>query len=780
MLLLQVLGGLSLRDDGTVAAGRAAQRRRLALLALLAMAKDRRATRDKLIAFLWPESATDDARHSLADSVYVLRTALGEGVVLAAGDDLVLNEERVACDALEFSRAIERGDLEAAVRLYTGAFLDGVFFSECAELERWIDATRAQLAAEYRGALEHLALAADRRGARAESVAWWRRLVAEDPASSRGVLGLMGALAAIGDSTGALQVARVHEALVQRELGASPDPAIASLVAEIRRGAIRPAIASAVPTAAVPSTSNAPIAAISGTSGPPASVPRTEPAKRPYRVNVRRYVVPGAILGLALIGAVWIILGSASSPPAAGARSAASIAVLPLTDLSGSVEGDRFADAMTEELTTVLATSGQMRVVASTSTSAFKGHHTDARRIADSLGVTSLLEGSVQRSGRRLRLALRLIDGKTGATSWSQSYERDFGDVFDVQDEIGRVVARELNVGLNSAGSAEFQHRRTSSIAAYELYLRGRDPTLLRNDSTARAGLEYFNQAIALDSNFASAYAGLAHMYGRLALSPPHGVRVHDLYEQARSAALKAVTLDSMLAEAHVELGFAESIAHRYANATRELERGLELEPSFPRAREYLAVVYEFSEQPQAALEQAQLEILNNPLSPAATAEYARALYFNGRCDDAIVQLGKIADVRPPILRAANTRALCYAQEGQWQAAVDAVRSQAVSSAGGAHSLAVLGYVLARRGQRAEAERVLRELVARRNLGTAGPSDVAMVTAGLGDVDETLRWFESAVDEFSLEPDLMGPALASIRRDPRFARIRSRLNAQNR
>jgi len=237
VLHLRVLGGLSLHTPEGEVHGRAGQRRRLAILAMLRMARSRLVSRDRLITLLWPEANTKDARHLLADSIHVLRTELGEDLILGLGDDLAVNEARLDCDAVEFQRAARAGESLRAVGMYTGPFLDGVFFSGSVELEQWVEGTRAQLASDFHEILERVATESEGRGAFAESAKWWRRCSTDDPFDGRAVLGLMRALAASGDTTGALQIARTHERFVGHELETWPDPKITALAATLRRSA---------------------------------------------------------------------------------------------------------------------------------------------------------------------------------------------------------------------------------------------------------------------------------------------------------------------------------------------------------------------------------------------------------------------------------------------------------------------------------------------------------------------------------------------------------------
>lgn len=232
---LILLGGASLVEEGRSLAGRVVQRRQLALLALLASYRDRPASRDKLIACLWPETGETTARHSLSDALHVIRKELGEDAVLSERDEIRLNLEVVTCDVWEFEAALEEEDRERAVGLYAGPFLDGFFVSgDSLEFESWAASERERLQRAYVEALERLAESKAAAGDPWRAADWWRRLCAETPDNSRAVLGLMEALAATGDRAGALEEARAHEEHLKSEYGAEPDPTVTAFARQLQ------------------------------------------------------------------------------------------------------------------------------------------------------------------------------------------------------------------------------------------------------------------------------------------------------------------------------------------------------------------------------------------------------------------------------------------------------------------------------------------------------------------------------------------------------------------
>lgn len=239
MLRLRTLGGAAVESEAGALGGTAAQRKSLALLTLLAVAGDRGISRDKLLAYLWPEIEPERAGHRLAQALHALRRDLRIGDLFLGSAELRLNAALMGSDVVEFGTARRAGELERAVALYAGPFLDGFFLSGAPDFERWVDNERAGLARDYGEALEALAAEAVARGDRGRAAEWWRRLANHDPLSSRVTIHLMSALAAAGSRADAIERARSYQELIQRELDAAPNPAVLALAQQLRQGAPR-------------------------------------------------------------------------------------------------------------------------------------------------------------------------------------------------------------------------------------------------------------------------------------------------------------------------------------------------------------------------------------------------------------------------------------------------------------------------------------------------------------------------------------------------------------
>jgi adenylate cyclase len=477
---LRLLGGASVERDGGPLGGPAAQRRRVGLLARLALAGSRGVSRDKLIAYLWPESDTEKSRHLLSDSIYRVNQALGGEVIVAWGDQLRIDSKLLASDAVEFEEALDRGDFAAAVRLYRGPFLDGFFLEGSSEFERWVEGERERLSHAYATALESLAASAGRRGEHGEALALWRRLAAHDPLSSRVALCLLDALVATGNRAAALQQARVHEALLREEWGAGP-------AAEFARAA---ALLSADPEGAgfrQPSASLATAKTATPLEPPPGG--GAEPAQAP--LTTAQGLAPHA------------------SVPLAADVHANSVAVLYFENMSADRESDYFCAGVTEDIITDLSKLGALRVVSRTDVLPFRHKEVNTRQVGNALRVSYILEGSVRKAGKRIRITAQLFNVRDGYHLWAERFDALVEDIFDVQHEVARKIADALKVSLTETEQRSLTRRRTDDLRAYDFYMRGRECLNRRGKKPTEAAIQMFEQALKIDPNFAGAFAGL-------------------------------------------------------------------------------------------------------------------------------------------------------------------------------------------------------------------------------------------------------------------------------
>lgn len=592
MYRLRALGGLSLERNKAPVDDVATQRKSLALLAALAVHGTM--SRDRLMALLWPESEAARARGSLKQAIHQLRRMLAEPELLLGTTELRLNPDRVESDVQLFRDALRRGDTDAAIAFYQGPFLDGVHVDGSTEFERWVDGCRDDLASQFRGALEAQAVAAEARGDRVAAVAWWRRLQGADPLSSRVALLLMKALEEAGDPASAVRHARLHDTLLREELGIAPDAAVAELAARLAAtsAAAPPASTAEIRPAGQPRSPVLPAGSSPVLAAEAAGVAHSRPAPtRAPRRRVRQMVLGTTLL--AAIGAAGTLrfIGPATSGASAESQErgvVASVAVLPLVDMSAENDLAYLADGIAEEILNMLADIPGLRVPARTSSFHFRGRNEPVREIAAALGVDHLLEGSLRRDGNIIRVTAQLIDATEDRHIWSQTFDSEFGNVFAMQEEIARAVAGVLRVRLASGGVGA-PPRAEVAPAAHDLYLRGLFHWNRRSAPDLLLALRFFDEATQIDPAFARAWAGLALVYAVIPIGFTPPIPMAESRSRMEHAAERALALEPTLAEVHAARGLAYHFAWRWQDAEREFLRAIELNPHDATAHQWYA-----------------------------------------------------------------------------------------------------------------------------------------------------------------------------------------------
>jgi eukaryotic-like serine/threonine-protein kinase len=447
-----------------------------------------------------------------------------------------------------------------------------------------------------------------------------------------------------------------------------------------------------------------------------------------------------------------------------------SLAVLPLGNLSGDPAQDYFADGMTEALITDLGKISALRVISRTSAMRYKGTQKSLPEIARELNVGAVVEGSVLRSGDRVRITAQLIEAPTDRQLWAESYERDLRDILALQREVARTIASEIRVKLTPQ-----EQTRLASVArvkpeSHEAYLKGLYySNKLKKEETKKA-IEYYNQAIESDPSYAQAYAGMSDCHTSLVLYsefPPK-----DTFPKAKAAAMKAVELDETVASAHSALGKVRLwFDWDYPAAEREFKRAIELDPGDAGAHEayasYLKAVVRLDE---ALAEVKRAEELD-PLSVFMINSAAWVLYYQGRNDDAIAQFRRTLDMDPTFANSHWGIARAYEQKQMYQEAIAEMQK------GGPDfpiRLGTLGHVYGLMGNRRDALKLLDEVKS----DPLRTYDVAYIYLGLGQKDQALEWLEKTYEArfpwlaFQIKLD---PRLNSLRSDPRFQDVQRRM-----
>jgi TolB-like protein/DNA-binding SARP family transcriptional activator len=837
MLRLITFGSCAMMRDERAIESLSAQRRALAVLAMVASAGPLGVSRDLVAARLWPESDESRARLSLRQVLHLTHAQLGEPELLGSGPDLRLDPARCTSDVGDFRQAIAAGDHAIATALYTGPFLSGFHLRRAPAVEEWIEDERREIARLARRAFERLAAVATESGAPAEAVEHWRRLVTMEPLSGRLSAGYMRALAAAGDRAAALRHARVHELMVRSELETAPDAVVRNLAEELRSStAIESSKAGDSPaagsTAAVLRDTSAAHATagqanLTGTAGSTTGagidIPATSETDQPAELTAgplmavpgdaianseglpapslrrrgsgrSRWSRAGSILlpmTVAAVLALFVLLQSnrlAESPPAStvfpppdpawvAPSSDASVAVLPFTNLTADAADEYASDGLTDELIGTLGRVPGLQVIARTSVFAFRNRGFGARTIADTLGVEAIVEGSWRRDGTRLRVTAQLVRAKDEAVLWAGRYDRTVGDVLAVQDEIARAITAALlpNLDVRSAAVVRPASIGTSDPLAHELYLRGRQAFFSR---TTPGGIlqarTYFLQAIARDSQFARAHAGLSDAATRLAVfghAPPAA-----MFREAKRAADRALALDSTLVEAHASRGHALYVADfAWAEAEQSFRKALALDPAAVFARAPFAIGLYSQGRFDEALAQLFTARAIDPLSPAINNVLGRVQIAAGQHESALQTLTAIVELDPRQDLAWRQLGHVHLLRGDHRLAVAAFERAAALS--GARDSAHLAYAHAVGGNPAEARRILRRLeghpVSRDQLAV----HFAIAHAGLGDQDRAFFWLERG---YELRASFIGGvaverALVNLHDDSRWAALLQRM-----
>jgi serine/threonine-protein kinase len=460
-----------------------------------------------------------------------------------------------------------------------------------------------------------------------------------------------------------------------------------------------------------------------------------------------------------------------STTPTSSSAALPSIAVLPFVNLTGNSDNDYLADGLAEEILNALARLRTMHVAARSSSFAFRGPSIDLRQAGERLGVRHILEGSVRKSGNRLRVTVQLADVATGFQLWSERYDREATDVFEMQDDIAASVVDTLEVTLLKPTGAPLAPRLTTSLEAYEFYLRGRF-AWNQVGSGIEHSLELFEKALAIDPGFALAHAGVADVFVVAALfetMPPA-----EAFQLARVAAERAKSIDETLPEAHAVLG-AISLFHDWDFPTARglLERAIALNPSNLSAYTWLAMYHALRGDPDTSIEWARRAILVDPLAAAASYIELYALYTAQRFEEAVECAHRVLSLNPSYAEGHRCLGACLMALGRTSEALDSFKHALTIAGPSGWMVAALAAARARIGDTDEAERLLADLEKRSQDEWVSPMAFAVIHASLGRYDEAFAELERSYEERDCWVVSLGvePAWVSLRGNPRFEAI---------
>lgn len=692
--------------------------KRLALLARLALqGSGTFVRRDRLLALLWPEAEARRARGALRNLLYQLRRDVGDGVIAGRGrEEVGVADGTMRCDVWRFRDAIEREAWGEAVEEYRGELLSGYHLPRGSpEFERWLDRTRASLHRRAVDAASRVVQEAKAAGELERAIRWARRVVELAPTDVRAGRQLVELLLDLDRAVDAQLAFDAFAARLRDRLDMEPP-------SDLRR---------AVELRAARSTGSR--AADGRRQGTGISTAGTD-----------REDVDGA--------------AARTRTPRASELAVPTIAVLPFRDLSPAADQIHLADGLAEEIINALTQLEALRVAARSSSFTYRGDDKDVRTIGDELGVGHVLEGSLRKTGPRIRLTAQLIDTRDGFHVWSETYDRELSDVFLIQEEIARSVVEALSIELLSGEEERLRRIEDVDPRAYELFLRGRDYWNRRHQVGLAIALDQFEQALERDPEFALALDGLA--YGLVALAAYGLVSPDSVRDRALAASRQAVDLDPDLPEAHTTLGVARLLfEYDWEGALAEFSRAVELDGTHARAHAWkglyatLRAAGPTGRLPDASLRAVDLE----PHSEWVRTTVGHTFVAAGAYDEALEQHDRALEIEPESVPALIGRGAVRTAKGLHDGALEDLDTACSLTNRAPMFVALRGGAAARAGRPDEAEAALQELQDAREVRYVDPIMEGMVEAPLGEEETALQRVASSVDGRS--PCLLGAFL---------------------
>ena len=503
----------------------------------------------------------------------------------------------------------------------------------------------------------------------------------------------------------------------------------------------------------------------------PQGIKRTETADAmPEATRKKKHVwiyvvVIGAVLSIGLFFLGRFTALNTASPARTSNKS---IAVLPFANLSRDPDNEYFAAGIQDEIISRIAQISDLKVVSCSSTQRYKGIARNLRQVASELGVTNVLEGSVQKSNDQVHVNVQLVNALTDTHLWANIYDRKLVDVFGVESEIAKNIAEALQARLTGSEKSSIAKTPTVNPEAYELYLKGRFFWNKRTGEDLRKAIDYFKQATTKDPDYALAYAGLADSY--LLLPNYGGASSKEALPPARAAAKKALELDDSLAEAHASLGLLATIELDLDRATSELERAVQLKPNYATAHHWFALSLMTLGRYAPAIAEGKRAVELDPLSLIINADFSWIYFCARRYDEAEAQARKTLEMDPRFFLAHYYLGTALQLKGHLNEAIPEFR-KAFESNNDPYSLGILGQAYARSGQKEDARKILTRLNEQRNARRVAPYAMALVYLGLGDkehaIDELDRGYRDGETNY-LFVIKVDPLLDDLRGNPRF------------
>ncbi|MGD0367409.1 MAG: winged helix-turn-helix domain-containing protein [Acidobacteriaceae bacterium] len=490
-----------------------------------------------------------------------------------------------------------------------------------------------------------------------------------------------------------------------------------------------------------------------------------------HRWPRNRIIVVSALLLSLSILAVWLLRPVA--PPRTAIRS---LAVLPLDNLSGDSSQEYFADGMTDELITDLAQIHALRVISRTSVMVYKGAREPLPEIARELNVDAVVEGTVLLSGKQVRITAQLIQASADKHLWADSYEGELSDTLALQKKVARDIAEQVRVEVTPQERAGLKSVKAVDPDAYEAYLMGRYFWNKRTADGLEKAVDYFDQAIARDPEYAAAYSGLADTYALLGDWQYAVMTTKEALPKAKAAAMKALELDDRLSEAHTSLAFClDGFDWDLEAGGREFQRGIDLNPGYATAHHWYSWHLSLLRRNSEAVDEMKKAQNLDPLSLIINSDLAELLVIVHLPDEAIEQSRKTIEMDPGFAPAHNQLGQAYLEKHMFGEAIAELQKATRLSGGSPICIASLARAYAASGKRGEAIVLLNDLRKRSGHGYSSASEIAMIYAALGDNDQAMTWLNQAYEERFNPGVLLRTGFDPLRSDPRFQDLTHRV-----
>jgi pentatricopeptide repeat protein len=468
---------------------------------------------------------------------------------------------------------------------------------------------------------------------------------------------------------------------------------------------------------------------------------------------------------------------NALSVPSNGEPKPPSVAVLPFLNLSTDPENEFFADGITEDVIAHLSKIRSLKVISRTSVMPFKKREQSLKEIGARLDAATLLDGSVRRAGSRVRIVAQLIDADTDQHLWADTYDRELTDIFAIQTDVALQIADALQAELSTEEKHRIRKQQTDDVQAYQLYLMGRHCMVRWTKEGVEQALEYFDQAVARDPEYALAYATIAYAYADMATGVAGSLPPSEAYGRAKTAVSRALELDPGLAEAHAVSGYLKYISdYDWAGAERQLKKAIELNPNSGEAYDFYGLLLAALERYDEAITMQRRAYEVDPL--AHRMDIATTFLRAGRYDEAVTAVNRVLAVDPHFALAHMTLGWGYLLKGMADQGISELERAVALSPESTIYLGQLGQAYARVGRTDEAREVLRRMEEMSSRRYVSPYHMAYVYEGLGEQERAMDFLERAYDEraggiFGIKGSFL---FRSLRRHPRFQAMLRKMN----